>query len=89
VLLPGFHPGYNTIRSPVARMQSGVGVEKNHHGASPRIPPKGTSFGAHPGYKIIPAPVARMKSGAIIKKIHHGASFPDSIQATHPDQIAD
>jgi hypothetical protein len=20
---PGFHPGYNTIRSPVARMQSG------------------------------------------------------------------
>jgi hypothetical protein len=23
------------------------------------------------------------------KKIHHGASFPDSIQATHPDQIAD
>jgi hypothetical protein len=30
-----------------------------------------------------------MKSGAIIKKIHHGASFPDSIQATHPDQIAD
>ena len=94
VLLGDAGKGQKALTKSSWRLPVKSGALKINHGASPRIAPKGTSFGAHPGYGAADGVVARMKAegrnpGWASKKIHHGASFPDSIQATHPDQIAD